>query len=227
VSAITFDVANPENVAGALGEANRRLERETVTPPETIELIADVSRQIADTPREQWATVAPDAWIELQQAAMRAQRIALGGTDDRARRRELRLLLEELRFRLARLAEHAAYDPERPIDDVLRWLDDALPVPQTVKAELLGVHDRTYQRWISAADAGRPNEADDQRARLVARLVGDLRHVLTGPGMVRWLRSPLAALDDRTPLEAIDEADPDELRRLFGLVAAVRSGAAG
>jgi uncharacterized protein (DUF2384 family) len=227
MTAVAFDIANPETVAHALAEANRRLRNEPVTPPSVIDLVSDVSKQIAETPREQWASVVADEWIELQQAAMRAQRVALGEPDERAQRRQLRLLIEELRFRLSRLAEHGAYDAERPIDDVVRWLDRALPVAQAVKAELLGVHDRTYQRWVSEADASHPSGEDDRRVRLIARLVGDLRHVLTGPGAASWLQRPHAALADQTPLQVIEHADPDAQRRLFELVASARSGAAG
>jgi uncharacterized protein (DUF2384 family) len=226
MTTIGFDIANPEAVAHELAEANRRLRHETITPPSIIELVSDVCEQIAETPREQWASVVADDWIELQQAAMRALRVALGEADERAQRRQLRLLIEELRFRLARLAEREHYDAERPIDEVVRWLDHALPVAQGVKAELLGVHDRTYQRWISDSDASHPSGEDDRRVRLVARVVSDLRHVLTGPGAASWLQRPHASLGEQTPLQVIEQGEPEPQQRLFELVASARSGAA-
>jgi hypothetical protein len=223
----TLDITAPGPAAEALGEANLRLGREPVVPRETIELVLAVADRIDEAPREQWAAVPPDDWIALQRAAMRAQRVALGERDPREQRRGLRLAIEELRFRLARLAEREPYDAERPVDDVVRWLDGALPVGQAVKAELLGVHERTYQRWASESDASHPGGDDDRRVRLVARVVGDLRHLLTGPGVVAWLRSPQAELGGRTPLQVIEEGEPGMQRRLFELVGAARSGAAG
>jgi uncharacterized protein (DUF2384 family) len=220
------DIAQPQALAASLAEANRELEREPTAPPAVLDLVASVCEQIAEAPRERWAAVAPDQWIELQQAALRTQRVVLGEADRRAQRAQLRLLVEELRFRLARLDEQDAYGADRPIGEVVRWLDRALPVGQSAKAELLGVHDRTYQRWVAENGASRPTGDDDRRVRLVARLVGELRHVLTGPGAVAWLERPLDALDGRTPVAVIESGDLDSERRLFALVASARAGSA-
>src|SRR4051794_17370878 len=136
MSTVAFDIANLEILANELAEANRRLAREEEAPASVLALIADVGEQIAGTSPDARASagVAEHTWIELQSAAMRAMGVALGEDDPARQRRALRLRIEELRFRLARIAEHEPVADERPIDDVVRWLDDVLSVPQTVKA---------------------------------------------------------------------------------------------
>src|SRR4051812_5167918 len=115
------DITQPRTLATSLAEANRELERQPSAPPAVLALVAAVCDEIAAAPRERWAAVAPDEWIELQGAALRAQRVVLGEADPRTQRAQLRLLIEELRFRLARLDERAAYAADRPIDEVVRW----------------------------------------------------------------------------------------------------------
>jgi uncharacterized protein (DUF2384 family) len=229
MSATAFDLAHPELVAHELDEANRRLARQAVAPASVLGLVEAVCDEIGNTSREQLSGVGvePDAWIEIQRAALRAQRVVLGGDkDDRQQRRRLRLLIEELRFRLARLAEDEQVSDERPIDDVVRWLDNVLSLPQAAKARLCRVGERTYQRWVSETDPGHPTGDDERRVRLLARLVTDLRYVLTAVGAAEWLEREHPALGDRVPLDLLDEPDPSALSALFSLVAAARAGAA-
>lgn len=229
MTAIAFDLAHPELVAHELNEANRRLARETVAPGSIRDLVVDVCAEIAATSREQLSGVGvePDAWIEIQRTALRALRAALGGEEDeRGQRRALRLLIEELRFRLARLAEYEQVSDERPVDEVVRWLDGVLSLPQAAKAKLCRVGERTYQRWVSETDPGQPTGDDERRVRLLARLVTELRFVLTAVGAAEWLEREQPALGGRVPLDLLDEPDPHALQALFGLVASTRGGAA-
>jgi uncharacterized protein (DUF2384 family) len=136
------------------------------------------------------------------------------------------LLIEELRFRLARLAEREQLADERPIDDIVQWFDATVTVSQAAKAALLGIGDRTYQRWVSSSEQARPSGDEERRLRIIAWLVGDLRHVLTATGVVNWLARPHPALGDRAPAAVIEAGDPDDLAALYGLAAAARAGAA-
>ena len=229
MSATAFDLAHPELVVHELDGANRRLAHEATTPPSVRGLVEAVCEEIANTSREQLRGVGvePDTWIEVQRAALRAQRVALGGEEDeRQQRRQLRLLIEELRFRLARLAEYEEVSDERPIDDLVRWLDRVLSLPQAAKAQLCRVGERTYQRWVSETDPGHPAGDDERRVRLLARLLSDLRYLLTAIGAAEWLERAHPALDDRVPLDLIDDPDPHALRALFSLVASTRAGSA-
>jgi uncharacterized protein (DUF2384 family) len=223
---IAFDIRNPESVAHELARANRELAKRENVPRGIIELVSDLSRQIADSSESDLAGIPPGEWMGVQSAALRAQDVLLHDEDERGRRQALRLAIEELRFRFARLAEHAEVADDRDVDDVLRWLDGVLSIPQSDKADLLAVSERKYQRWLSTTDPAKPTGDDDRRLRLVARLIAELRHVLTAIGAARWLRSPQPALSDRRPADVLEDVDPSGLHDLFGLVASIRSGAA-
>jgi uncharacterized protein (DUF2384 family) len=228
MTTVAFDIANPEIVARELGEANRRLARESTVPGPVAALVIDVAAAIMQiTPQDRrGAGIDLDAWVDLQRAAGLALTVAYGEDDNEKQRRELRLLIEELRFRLARLAEREQLADERPIDDIVQWFDATVTVSQAAKAALLGIGDRTYQRWVSASEQASPSGDEERRLRIIAWLVGDLRHVLTATGVVNWLTRPHPALGDRTPAAVIEAGDPGDLAALYGLVAAARAGAA-
>ena len=63
-----------------------------------------------------------------------------------------------------------------------------------------------------------------RRLRIVARIVNQLRHSLTGPGVVDWFEHPRADLAGATPAAALD--DPDKLELLIGAAAASRGNIA-
>ena len=135
-------------LAHELDEANRQLARQAETPASVVGLVEDVTDAIAASDQEEIAVVNPWLWIRLQGAALRAQ--AALREDDPARRRQLRLALEQMRFLFVRIADRQPVGEDRPADEVARWLDHALAsVSQTKKASLLHVSPRTYQRWIS------------------------------------------------------------------------------
>jgi PAS domain-containing protein len=165
-----------------------------------------------------------NTWIDLQRAARPA--VAYGERNAKRQRRELRLLIEELRFRLARLAERERLADERPIGDIVQWFDATVTISQSAKAALLGVGDRTYQRWVSPSEQAGPSGDEERRLRIIAWLVGDLRHVLTAAGVVHWLEHPHPAQRGRTPVAVIQAGDPEDLAALYGLAAAARAGAA-
>src|SRR5687768_9953001 len=152
MAATTFDLRQPSAVAHELAEANRRLERATATPAAVVGVVEDVADAIAAGDDSALAVVNPWLWIRVQGAALRAQ--AALREDDPQRRRRLRLALEQLRFLFARIADRAPIGEDRPVGEIARWLEGALPsVAQQRKADLLGVGLRTYQRWIAERTA--------------------------------------------------------------------------
>jgi putative toxin-antitoxin system antitoxin component (TIGR02293 family) len=104
---------------------------------------------------------------------------------------------------------------------VLAWLDDKLAVPQRRKADLLGVGERTYQRWVSPNETAAPEGEQEHRVRVVARITSQLRHVLTGPGVADWFETPMEDLDDRKPLDVL--GDPAATELVLHLAVALRS----
>jgi uncharacterized protein (DUF2384 family) len=221
--AIAFDLRNPELVAHELAEANRRLAREDAVSASILELIRDVCEQIADIEARELEAIDPYLWIELQQAALKTLG-ALGEGDPRAERRQVRIGLEQLRFLLTRLAEREPVAEDRPITEVARWLDQVIAAPQRRKAEILGVGERTYQRWIAVGSPTVPDAQDERALRLLARIVNQLRHSLGGAGVVDWLEHPRDELGNARPIDLLRDATATE--RLLTLAVATRAVAA-
>jgi hypothetical protein len=220
-----FDIRNPDTIVHELAKASRHLRRSETVPDWVLTLVADLGEDIGNADIDDAPSISPAAWNAVQSAALRA----LGAAreeDPRQRRRKMRLLLEELRFRLARLAEDEAMSDARPIKDVVRWLDQTWNVPQRVKAELFDVSDRTWQRWASADEASEPSGEQDRQVRLVSRLVNDLRFLLTANGVIDWLQTSQPDLRDHAPLDVVRSGDISRLRDLLAIVARARSGAA-
>ena len=223
MSATVFDLGQPLAVARELGEANRRLAREAETPPSVVGLVEDVADAISEGDEQELAVVNPWLWIRVQGATLRAQ--ASLREDDPQRRRQLRLALEQMRFLLARIAEREPIGEDQPANEVARWLEATLPsVSQHRKADLLRVGVRTYQRWISDRGTSTPAGDDERRLRVVARMVNQLRHSLTGPGVIEWFDHPRADLEGASPAEILD--DPDRLELLLAAAAASRGNVA-
>lgn len=221
--ATAFDLTRPAVIVSELDEANRLLARSAQTPARVIGLVEDLTDAIADGEDRELASVNPWLWIQVQRAALHAQ--AALRDDDPIRRRRLRLAIEQLRFLIARIVEREAIGEERPVAEVAHWLDAALgSVSQPKKAQLLQVSPRTYQRWISDREPTRPSGEDERRLRIVARLVNQLRHSLTGPGVVDWFEHPRADLEGRAPFDLL--GDPSRLEPLITAAAASRGNVA-
>ncbi len=223
MSATTIDLRHPATIAREIGEVNRRLGREAQTPAAVVHFVQDVADAIGGGDQSELAAVNPWLWIRVQGAALRAQ-AALRNEDPR-RRRELRLALEQMRFLFARIAEREPIGEDQSANEVARWLERTLPsVSQSQKAALLGVSPRTYQRWVAVREATTPSHRDERRLRVVARLVNQLRHSLTSPGVIDWFGHPRADLDGASPAEILD--DPDRLEPLLAAAAASRGNVA-
>jgi hypothetical protein len=123
---IAFNIRQPEAVAHELGEANARLARESGVPGSIVELIEDLAATISEADTATIATIDPYLWIQIQAAALRA-RNAVGADDGAKQRRAVRVALEQVRFLFARLAERQPVAEDRPIKDVLAWLDESSP----------------------------------------------------------------------------------------------------
>src|ERR1700733_4358681 len=221
--ATALDIREPAIVAGKLADANATLAKESETPAAVVGLVEDLADAIAAGGDAQVALVNPWLWIKLQSAALRAQSAIRA--QDPQRRRQLRLGLEQLRFLFTRIADREPIGEDRAAHEVASWLDSKLAsVSQPRKAHLLHVSPRTYQRWISDRERAHPSGEDERRLRIVARIVNQLRHSLTGPGVVEWFDHPRADLEGATPAEVLD--DPEKLELLITAAAASRGSVA-
>jgi hypothetical protein len=154
----------------------------------------------------------------LWAAAFRAEK-ALRHDDDVQKRRDVRVALEQFRHALRDIVEGRPYDDGAPVRDVLIKTVDAVGVPQKTLAELLGVSVRQLQRWL-APGGSEPAADDAARIRAVGKVVNQLRHSFTGPGVVAWFDREHPVLKSR-PIELLD--DPLCYPELFGAATAVRS----
>ncbi|MGK2936609.1 MAG: hypothetical protein ACSLFR_02215, partial [Solirubrobacteraceae bacterium] len=97
---------------------------------------------------------------------------------------------------------------------------------QAEKGARVGVSERTWQRWNSEHEQAEPTREAAIKLRLLARVVNELRHVMTATGAVRWAASPLPELGGATPLEVFGSDDLQAVGKVFAVIAAARSGAA-
>lgn len=182
------------------------------------QLADDIAAYTSEAPGE----VDPYLLLSLQSALIGALRaLDLDSADPAAARREMRNRLEQMRHVFRDITEGGPLYEERSAREIARWLAAVLDTSQSSLAELLGVSARTFQRWISETGPGDPQGEDARRVYVVAQIANHLRHALTGPGVVRWFERPHPQLDDRRPLDLLD--DPQAADLLTTLAAGARS----
>jgi hypothetical protein len=185
-------------------------------------LIEDLVDALAAADLDQW-TGDPYLLLDVQRTAIRALRAA-GEGDPVLERRAVRLALEHLRFLFARLAEDEPVSEDRPAKAVAHLLATHLDVPQRALAELVGVHERTFQRWASESEPSVPSGDDARRLRTIAQLAAELRFALTGPGVIAWFARPQKELGGTAPAALLD--DPTAIADLRRAARAVRGSTA-
>jgi hypothetical protein len=157
-------------------------------------------------------------------SAVSAQR-TLEDRESIAARDQLRVALESIRQSLAAIAEREPVSDERSPKQIVQWLAQRTEVPQARLADLLGVSARQLQRWVSGSESAQPEGDDARKVRLVARIVNQLRFVLTPGGTVEWFTWPRTDLGNRRPLDLLD--DPAQEPTLTLIAGSMRSALAG
>lgn len=218
-------------LAGFAQDAERRLRaigdelaRTEHIREDTAARLRRISARLAATPESAVAGIDPYLALSIYRGAIEAL-TALSG-DPRApdRRRSLRVAVERMRQGFRDVLEGHPIGEDRHPKEVARWLAEALDVPQAAIARLVGASPRTFARWIAARDGTVPQADDARRLRIVARITEHLRHVLTGPGVLRWFERPHPGLGRKTPADLLDRSDA--LPRLLALASAARSSGA-
>jgi uncharacterized protein (DUF2384 family) len=193
---------------------------EAVLPLAVEELVDELADRL-DTVATPWAYDSIDPYLgQSLLAALLAGSKGLRAPNQDDRRRRVRLALERVRQTLRDIADEAPAADSAETKHVAQWLAETLSVPQTDIAGLLGVSTRTLQRWLSP-DGPSPEGADEARVRMAARTVAHLRHVFTGPGVVRWFMRSHPGLGGRSPVELLQ--DPLQGPELIRLAARSRS----
>jgi hypothetical protein len=219
-----IDLSDPRAAAIDLARLNDRLAREATIPADVADGVREFAAAIEQTDLAAWETVDPRHALVVLKAGVSAQR-ALDKPESPAARDQLRIALESIRQGLAAIAEREPVADERSPKDVVRWLAETTDVPQARLAELFGVSPRQFQRWLSAAETSEPEGEDGRKVRAVARIVNQLRFVLTPGGAIDWFDWPRGDLGGETPRVLL--ADPARLPDLTAVAGRMRSSYAG
>jgi uncharacterized protein (DUF2384 family) len=206
-----------------IARRNLLLARQDEVPDDLRFFVDELADQLIGLPEDAALRVDPYFLVSAQRALLGALR-ALDSDDLALARRQLRIRLEQLRQVYRDIAEGEMVYEERPVKQVAAWLAEVLDVSQARLAELSGVSPRTFQRWVSESDPVGPDGEEARRLRVIARAANHLRHVLTGPGVVRWFEQPNPQIDGRRPLDLL--AGADAAAQLSTLAASARSHSA-
>jgi hypothetical protein len=213
---ITTDVEWSE-LLEQVNNATKTLQR-SGTVPEAIVQLVDSFDPVLHASAPLRLRTDPYLATILFAAAFRAEK-ALRHVDPEAQRRDLRIALEQFRHALRDIVSNRPVSVDAPVRDVLAHTVAALSVPQKDIAEVLGVSTRQLQRWLSK-DGPQPTGGDEARIRIVGRLVSQLRHSFTGPGVVAWLYREHPVLHV-VPVKWLD--DPLRYPALVGAATAARA----
>ncbi len=214
------DLSQPQAAAGEIQRLNDRLAGERAIPVEIVDAVRKLAAGVDQTNLRRWEAIDPNHAVIVLHSVVSAQR-ALEDPDSPAARDQLRVALENIRQSLAAIAEREPVSDGRNPKQVVQWLAERTEVSQSKLANLLGVSARQLQRWLSATEAAQPEGEDARKVRVIARVVNQLRFVLTPAGTVDWFSWPRSDLDQRRPLDLLD--DPAEEPTLAVIAGAMRS----
>lgn len=108
--------------------------------------------------------------------------------------------------------ERSEDDIAAVVQQLQQWL---LRVSQLEFAGLMGISTRQYQRWAQM------HSEPTRRAQIVARLIAVLRRAWTDAGVVAWFYRPRLELDEKSPIDVLDDFTYEQ-----ALFCAVRQGRA-
>lgn len=201
------EIAHPGDAARELGGLNDRLSRESTIPIEVVQAVHEIAAGLVDrTSMARWEAIDPYLALVIHRAVIQAQE-AVQHPGDRHARDQLRVALESLRQGFAAIAENESVADERSPKEITRWLVETAEVSQNRLAELLGVSLRQFQRWVSPHETTEPESEDARRVRAVARIVNQLRFVLTPTGAIEWFSWPRDDLAGRSPKDVLQDAN--------------------
>lgn len=218
-----FERASAALLGDQLDRANSLLAEKRAVPPNVVDLMEDLGDRADRMSSLDAGHVDPYLVVAFQRGLIGALR-AMDLPDEAQQRRQLRVSMERMRQALRDFVEEAPVSEAESAKEIARWLGETLDVPVGRIAELLGVSPRTYQRWLSQSERTEPHGDDALRIRVAARIANHLRHVYTGPGVVRWFEKPHPELKGEAPVLLLRQAE--RLNELITVAAASRSSAA-
>lgn len=219
-----IDLSRPAAAATEIQLLNDRLAPERTVPDDIAAAVREIAAAVDQTNLHRWNAIDPQHAVIVLHSSLSAQR-ALEEPDQATSRDQLRVALEAIRQSLAAIAEREPVSDERSPKQVVQWLAERTEISQARLAEFLGVSARQLQRWLSTSESAQPEADEARKVRLAARIVNQLRFVLTPAGAVEWFSWPREDLGGRRPLDLLD--DPAAEAELLSRAAAMRSTYAG
>jgi hypothetical protein len=195
---------DPRTAADAVVFINDDLAGHRTIPPAIADAVRGLVDQLLASDIETWLAIDPFQALLVHRALLEAQEAATIA-DDRDARNRLRLALARLVDALYLVNESEETSEARSSKEIVQWLAANVDVPQKDLAELLGVDLRKLQRWLSDATANQPEADEARRVRTVAKIVNQLRHVLTAPGVIAWFDWPSPDLGGKTPASVLGD----------------------
>ena len=214
------DISNPADAATEVARLNNRLAGERTIPADVADAVREIATAIEQTRPPRWEMIDPHHAVIVLHSAVTAQR-ALDDPRSATARDQLRIALESIRQSLAAIAEQEHVSDERSPKEIVQWLAERTEVSQTRLAALFEVSLRQFQRWISTSETTQPEGEDARKVRAVARIVNQLRFVLTPAGTIDWFEWARDDLGGRTPAELLD--DPQHLPELTQIAGSMRT----
>lgn len=209
---------DPGTAAETVQFANDELAEHETISPRIAEVVRGLGEEILASDIDEWLAIEPYHALLVHRAILEAQETLVSRGDPDARDR-LRLALGRLSLALTLVAEADPVGENRSTEEIAQWLDEVIDVPQRELAELLGVDLRKFQRWISRGNTMKPEGDDARRVRTVAHIANQLRHTLSGPGVVAWFGWPRGDLGGKMPRDLLDDVSktPDLLLAAGGM----------
>lgn len=198
-------------------DAARSLAREPGVPADMPAVIEKLAKQLPSV--DQWAGVDGYLAAALSEGVIRCYR-ALQNEGETSRS-ELRVGLEQIQQALTYLVDERHAADTRSTAEIVTWLLESTGASREELGKVLDVSSSTVSRWVSGST---PSADDGARLRAVARVVTNLRHSLTPPGVLLWFRSPHPDLDGRAPMDLLDT--PHAYPSLVRLASRTRSSVA-
>lgn len=214
------DLRDPATAATEIQRLNDELARHATIPDAIAAAVRDIAAGVDQTNLQRWERIDPRHAVILLQSTLTAQRTLEDPQSPHARD-QLRIALESLRQSLSAIAEREPVSDERSPKDLIQWLAAHTEVPQTKLAHLLGVSARQLQRWLSPSEKAQPEGEEARKVRVVARIVNQLRFVLTPAGTIEWFGWPRSDLTNRRPVDLLD--DPAQEPALLTVAGSMRS----
>lgn len=165
----------------------------------------EFQRQIEDIVLDLVRTV-PDGVADLDSRELLERLVLLRRATLAGREVDALRISMEMDDIIRRIRSRVAHDKLDDAEVALAYVLHALEGTDSKRlAAVLGVTPKTVSNWRKGSDI---RGANADRIRLVARCAFELRRTMTSTGLALWFERPAAQLQERSPVQVMDEGLP-------------------